>query len=1097
MKKKGLGLLLAFCLGIGISSTTVSADSFHGERPITGDVITVIDENGNVSEVPDEKGVVEDNGIMPFAETLKVVNFNIKDAGKVTNYTEEITGASGYTYGGYAADAAYLGTTADGKVRFMLAGVIGQVNAAEVQVVDKSSVQSLSYYYVSSGRLYHQIVVNLNSAKASVLDNGPAPSYLKEKIKYYSYDGHYFYTEENFENMILDYNAKVRTHAVNASNPFYNYFQFLPFRSTTNYSGTGLNTLINNRVVSTSKMKNIGEALVGKQNTYGANALLMTGIAANESAWGTSSIAQNKNNLFGLNAIDETPGESANYFESVDKCIKEYSERWLSKEYLNPSNWKYFGGFLGNKASGLNVKYASDPYWGEKAAAMAWGLDQAGGNKDVNKYSIGIKDLVWPDNVVNVRNLSSTASTVLYKTPKSANCAYIVLNTTPENKFYKIQSDGVLNNGRTGLDSSTGVYNFSNMYAYLSSDYLKIVHKGNGSLPEEPEKPEIPDVKPNPKEPAVKVPANVQTALSYSVNNRNLGWESAVKNGVQAGATGLTYPMEGLKVSVNGISNLGVQYSTHVSNEGWQSWVKDGQQSGTIGQQKEVEAVRISLTGTMASGYDIHYRAYVEGSGWQKYVSNGEIAGTTGQSKHIEAIQIILLKKETDIRVSDLMKNIIEYSTNVKDLGWMGTSLNGKQSGTVGRSTALTGIKIKTNGITGLGVEYSIHVPEVGWQSYVTDGTEANASGTPKQIEAIKIDLTGSQSSKYDIYYRVHAANYGWLGWAKNGTEAGTEGFGYHIEAIQIVVQAKGSTAPGTTENAFVSKLPNIDYSTHIENIGWQKTVSNGAVSGTSGRGLRLEAIRINLSNQDCSGNVQYSTHIQNVGWQDWKKNGELSGTSGEKKRLEAIKIQLTGSMAEKYDIYYRVHAQNYGWLDWAKNGEKSGTQGYGYRLEAIQIQLVKKGDMAPGNVKNAFKVKPMRIKYESHIRNIGWQKTKYDGEMSGTIGKNLPMEAVKISLEGVSYTGGIEYSAHVRNIGWQKFVSGNVIAGTTGKALSVEAIKVRLTGEMAENYDVYYRAHVQNIGWMNWVKNEEIAGTTGRARHVEAIEVKLVEKDF
>ena len=32
--------------------------------------------------------------------------------------------------------------------------------------------------------------------------------------------------------------------------------------------------------------------------------------------------------------------------------------------YLNINDYRYFGGQLGNKGSGINVKYAGDPYWG-------------------------------------------------------------------------------------------------------------------------------------------------------------------------------------------------------------------------------------------------------------------------------------------------------------------------------------------------------------------------------------------------------------------------------------------------------------------------------------------------------------------------------------------------------------------------------------------------------------------------------------------------------------------------------------------------------------------------------------------------------------
>ena len=120
--------------------------------------------------------------------------------------------------------------------------------------------------------------------------------------------------------------------------------------------------------------------------------MLAVGVAANESAWGSSWIAQNKNNLFGLNAIDTSPGQSANYFASPTQCVNEFTETFLSKGYMNPQDWRYFGGFLGNKASGVNVKYASDPYWGEKAANVAWSLDKANGNRDAGKYTIGVKD---------------------------------------------------------------------------------------------------------------------------------------------------------------------------------------------------------------------------------------------------------------------------------------------------------------------------------------------------------------------------------------------------------------------------------------------------------------------------------------------------------------------------------------------------------------------------------------------------------------------------------------------------------------------------------------------------------------------------------
>jgi uncharacterized protein YjdB len=141
----------------------------------------------------------------------------------------------------------------------------------------------------------------------------------------------------------------------------------------------------------------------------------------------------------------------------------------------------------------------------------------------------------------------------------------------------------------------------------------------------------------------------------------------------------------------------------------------------------------------------------------------------------------------------------------------------------------------------------------------------------------------------------------------------------------------------------------NCTYRTHVENDGWQDWRSNGAMSGTSARSLRLEGIELKLADTTADLGIQYQTHIENIGWEDdWKSNGTMSGTTGRSLRLEAIRIQLTGNDADKYDVYYQVHAQNIGWMGWAKNGASSGTAGFAYRLEGIKIVVVPKGETPP-----------------------------------------------------------------------------------------------------------------------------------------------------
>lgn len=305
----------------------------------------------------------------------------------------------------------------------------------------------------------------------------------------------------------------------------------------------------------------------------------------------------------------------------------------------------------------------------------------------------------------------------------------------------------------------------------------------------------------------------------------------------------------------------------------------------------------------------------------------------------------------------------VNYKTHVQSYGWQNFVKNGTTSGTLGKSKRVEALQIKleNNGYGG-GITYRAYIQKQGWQGWKSNGVSAGTSGKGLRIEAIQVKLTGNVQKYYDVYYRTYAQKYGWLGWTKNGSDSGTKGFSYRLEAIQIKLVKKGNAAPtGTSMKACydISKVPVISYTTHVQNYGWQKEVTNGKVSGTVGKAKRLEGIKIYISKNQSgtSGGISYKTHIQKLGWEsEFKSNGAISGTVGKKLRLEAIQIKLTGNLANEFDIYYRTHAQKFGWLGWAKNGAISGTSGYGFRLEGIQIEVKYKGDSAPGSEKNAYR---------------------------------------------------------------------------------------------------------------------------------------------
>ncbi|MDY4308144.1 hypothetical protein SNF32_16520 [Enterococcus mundtii] len=179
----------------------------------------------------------------------------------------------------------------------------------------------------------------------------------------------------------------------------------------------------------------------------------------------------------------------------------------------------------------------------------------------------------------------------------------------------------------------------------------------------------------------------------------------------------------------------------------------------------------------------------------------------------------------------------------------------------------------------------------------------------------------------------------------KNGNPSGTSSFGFRIEAIEIQLISRSQQGPELGDS-YVQRA-SINYSTHVRGQGWLPESSNGEISGTEGQGLRIEALRVNLSSA-FSGSIEYTSYIENHGWQNWVANGGISGTEGQGRQIEGIRIRLTDELATHYNIYYRIHAQNLGWLPWAENGNSAGTLGYGYRIEAIEIRLLPKEQIGP-----------------------------------------------------------------------------------------------------------------------------------------------------
>lgn len=99
----------------------------------------------------------------------------------------------------------------------------------------------------------------------------------------------------------------------------------------------------------------VAEDFILAEEKYGINALFLCALSIQESSWGKSRLAQNKNNIFGYGAYNNSPYSSAKGFPSKSECIEIVSER-LSKNYLTEGG-KYYNG---KSLNAVNIRYSLD-----------------------------------------------------------------------------------------------------------------------------------------------------------------------------------------------------------------------------------------------------------------------------------------------------------------------------------------------------------------------------------------------------------------------------------------------------------------------------------------------------------------------------------------------------------------------------------------------------------------------------------------------------------------------------------------------------------------------------------------------------------------
>lgn len=414
------------------------------------------------------------------------------DKEKTSSYTYMDTGSLYGGVDGALISASYSNAHGRFVIKVKIGNFTGWILDTTYEIVPLTWVKSSSSYTVTNENIKHNYVNKIqetySGSRGSII--GPKTDMLSPGT-YYSYDGKYFYKDR--KNMLKDYKNGNYNNAVNKNNEYYNYYMYLSNHTRTSYSSQNIDEYIRNNMgykmdAYGNKAESGASRLYGKgqfyyyaQEKYGVNALLALSLSRNETGNGTSNLAVNKNNGFGLNAVDSNPYGSASQYVTYAHSILGYASDWITYGYAHPRDWRYFGPQFGDKWIGMNVKYASDTYWSEKMASHYYAFDKAKGLQDYNFYQLGVltKGAVW------ARSDAKNSAKGIYQYPEAEDGVVIVGekqgdsvegNTT----WYQVVSDLNIDNNYNEITS--GDYNWDKT-VYVPATYIKKINKGkNGYI---------------------------------------------------------------------------------------------------------------------------------------------------------------------------------------------------------------------------------------------------------------------------------------------------------------------------------------------------------------------------------------------------------------------------------------------------------------------------------------------------------------------------------------------------------------------------------------------------------------------------------------
>ncbi len=236
-----------------------------------------------------------------------------------------------------------------------------------------------------------------------------------------------------------------------------NPYRTMNLTTASSLTASQINSFFAQHAVSSSVLQNTGKYFIEAQQQFGVNAQYLVAHAIIESGWGTSYFAKNRDNLFGYEAYTSNPNAAAT-FRSIEYDIN-FQAWFVRNDYLN-SNGSFFNG---PNLDGMNVDYATDPYWSNSIARIM---------SEIAPYSSTLTNqpqmpeastrivFTYPTGAMG----KATNSITVYSGPEDATVSPQAIGNIPQGSTFTVLGDTPgwdevkLSNGQTGFVNWNLVY---------------------------------------------------------------------------------------------------------------------------------------------------------------------------------------------------------------------------------------------------------------------------------------------------------------------------------------------------------------------------------------------------------------------------------------------------------------------------------------------------------------------------------------------------------------------------------------------------------------------------------------------------------------